>query len=183
MSFILALIGHIFWIEEYQYSFDRGNTDIQVNYCDFQNSSIPVSIGHPLYIHFYDPECKYSKINIDHIAPVMAQYENEIDYFILVKGAVDVTEFRQRYNLPDHVNVVNDPSEEFYSKLKVDRTPNVALIDRDFNLYFTGNYTSGLAFCGTSNIRNSNPAMALKFLINDNPAPIFPTTKSYSCKF
>lgn len=178
---VLGAILTIFWYEQYQYYRSVGIPvgASEVNLLDtiyFRNEFIANS-NKDMFIHFFDVACKFSKINIEHIRLFTAKYENEFDFFVVIMGDHNQTyidKFKGEFEVPDFVVLISDKECRIAKKSGVFSTPQAIIVNVDKTLYFRGNYNSETGLCTPANIGSSSPAVAIRYKINNAPAPKFP---------
>ena len=172
---MMAGVISILWIEAYRHylppaisatSFRQGEL--------IAFDSMGIVDGQTKYIHFFDGSCLYSRTNIDHLSLFIHQYREKCAFYILVTDDIDPEAFRKEYSLPSFVHVVPNVSREVFTQYGVTATPHAMITLDDNTLYFQGNYTLNNGLCGATNINQSAPAIALRFVSNNKPSPLFP---------
>ncbi|UXP32368.1 hypothetical protein N6H18_00060 [Reichenbachiella agarivorans] len=184
LSLIFFLIMFLFWSEEYSH-LQAKNSDVHY---DVNNSPMINQLGvhiqeKPVYIHFFDPTCKYSRVNIEHLKGLFQSYTEQIDFYLVVRGGYDAIDqdLIARYDLPLSMTVVVDETGDLFALCGVSSTPRAVIFNPNSTLFFEGNYTNGFAFCGASNIKSSAPAVALQFKSKNYQAPLSPVVSGFSC--
>jgi len=172
---LLGIIITIFWIEEFQYyqelSPPENYPTIQLlDTIKFQKKTIKC----PAFIHFYDENCDYSKINLGHLQFFLPDFQDKLFFYVVCTSDINSEKFRKKYQIPDFVNILPDTEQNIVKSCGVYTTPHAVLIDENKRLYFSGNYNSQTGLCSPNNISNSAPAMALLFFSKQADYPIFP---------
>lgn len=186
MMLIFTCIAYVFWKEEFRYLLDIENS---VELYDPENymllKDVGINIGEkPVFVHFFDPNCKYSVINIEHISSIFTSYSHDIDLYLVINAdALDEGhELIEKHNLPKSTKVLMDPDGAISSICGVNSTPRAVIFNTDNSLYFEGNYTNGFTFCGANNIKQSIPAQALNFKLKGLSLPLYPLVSGYRCE-
>lgn len=162
---------YLLWTEELRFYIPVKSAQ-KIDKEAFRNSSFLISGQKPAYLHYFDSHCKQSRINIQHIGQIMDDYEDEFDFYVInINGEIG-EEFLRKHKLPDYVSIVDDTNQEIALNHQIASTPFVSIIDRKGNLIFRGNYTNENGFCGSSDIKNSAPSMALSFIAKHDIPPI-----------
>lgn len=184
MSLIIISIAFLFWREEYS------NLQVQKSSMPYNKNNYPMikKLGiriqeKPVYIHFFDPTCKYSRINIEHLKGLFQSYTRQIDFYLVVIGndaSID-SNFIKRYQLPDSTKIVMDRTGDLFKLCGVSSTPRAVIFNLNNTLYFEGNYTDGFTLCGSSNIKSSNPAVALQAKLKNSQIPLSPAVSGFGC--
>ncbi|SHJ67925.1 hypothetical protein SAMN04488028_101879 [Reichenbachiella agariperforans] len=183
---VLSLIIYLFWIEEYRHLIQNKNS-MPAYYLEkspvIRQYGISIN-DRPIFIHFYNPSCKYSKVNIEHLKGVFQSYTEQIDFYLVVTGqqVTNGNYLKEKYQLPSSMKVIMDPDGQLSRLCGVNSTPRAVLFDTDSTRYFDGNYTSGFTFCGPANIKNSAPAVALEFKSKGYQAPLVPVVSGFGCE-
>lgn len=128
----------------------------------------------PSYIHFFSEDCRNARINISHIERIISKYDADVRFFVVNVSALQSEHLRKKYDLPAQVQIVDDPGGKLAGSLHVKSLPYALISRSDRRLFFGGNYNNKNGLCGSSEIIWSSPAVALKFLIKNQPPPLFP---------
>lgn len=182
MLICVSGICYLLWTEEYRFllKLDQGKVIEHLSLEYLRAWGIDTT-DRPVYFHFYDPDCRYSNINISHLESVFDQYFGIADVYIVIRGELDTTEFREKHQLSKEINFLIDQQGSLTEQMGVSSIPRALLFDQQHHLYFEGNYTYGLSFCGASNIKQSAPINALSFLCKGNPPPLYLKVDGFSC--
>src|SRR5688572_9366643 len=93
VSFILLIvfsgIAGIFWYQEMQYLLPTPvPTDYKVvlpdELIEFDRTLIAQNHSRPKLLHFFGPACPCSKFNLRHFLSLSRQYNNKIDFYVVV---------------------------------------------------------------------------------------------------
>ncbi len=180
---LLIIIGFIsaiaiLWDQEFKNYVPVGdNSDLAVNSkmnLDFLEE------GKPSYLHFFSEECTNARVNINHINRIVSKYGSSVNFYIVNSSSIDAIMLRNKYNIPQWVQIVNDEGAKLTKSLHVKSLPYALIANSEQRLFFGGNYNNQNGLCGSGEIIWSSPAVALKFLINQQQPPIFP---SYQLNF
>ncbi|WP_462249267.1 hypothetical protein [Ekhidna sp.] len=180
---LLIIIGFIsaiaiLWDQEFKNYVPVGdNSDLAVNSkmdLDFLKE------GRPSYLHFFSEECTNARVNINHINRIITKYGSHVNFYIVNSSSIDAVSLRNKYDIPSSVQIVNDATATLTKSLHVKSLPYALIANSEQRLFFGGNYNNQNGLCGSGEIIWSSPAVALKFLINQQQPPIFP---SYQLNF
>ncbi len=180
---LIALIGFIFWKQELQYV---GPTPIPEDY-NLVNNGDEVDLApfnlpadKPLFIHFYNNDCPCSRFNAKEFRNLVYQFKQDVNFISVIQSLEKdaASEFMEKYDLG--IQVIQDTNGKIAEALGVYSTPQ-AVIVQNSKVFFKGNYNKA-RFCTTKNTKFAE--MALKALINNEPAPIFPEFAyvAYGCE-
>ncbi|HEY3406004.1 MAG TPA: redoxin domain-containing protein [Ohtaekwangia sp.] len=171
----------IFWKQELKYSLP---TPVPYNYQSVaigEKITLPASLqkDQAYFIHFYSAECPCSRFNARHIQSLIRSYQDSIAFIIVVRTSQDKTKALKLFG--SDLQVLIDNHEDIAKACGVYSTPQAAIIDKNGNLFYRGNYNRS-RYCTT---RASNFAeLSLVALLNDQPLPTFGilATQSYGCE-
>lgn len=130
--------------------------------------------GKVSYIHFFSEDCRNSRINISHIHRIISAYDEDVMFFIINDGELGSESLREKYDLPKSVTIIDDSEQEIAHKMRVKSLPYALISTADNRLFFGGNYNGKNGLCGSAEIIWSAPAVALRFLTNNQNPPLFP---------
>lgn len=176
----LCCIAILFWRQELKYQLP---TPIPKDYREVavgQQVMLPPRFvktkAH--FIHFYNPDCPCSRFNAQHLNSLIGEYKDSISIVVVVPAATEIAKARSTFG--DVVGIVADDNGTIAEACGVYSTPQAAIIDKDGNLYYRGNYNTA-RYC-TSRATNF-AELSLIALINNNPPPAFGmlATQSYGC--
>lgn len=188
LALICALLFNIlflFWQEEYSHIFAPQysiNSERAIDQLDLSDKWGIEFTDKPAYFHFYDPDCKFSEINADHLKGLFGPYQDEVSFYFVIQGSCeDTTQLRMKMALPSLLTFIEDPERELAAVLGASHTP-MAMILEQGSIYFQGGYSYGFSLCGSNNIKQSNPIVALDFVSKENPPPLLPKSPIFGCK-
>ncbi|MCV9386760.1 hypothetical protein [Reichenbachiella ulvae] len=185
MNILLGGILYIFWIEDFQYLMPNKEVNASEWVAPEMLSQWEIELNRPAYFHFYDPNCKFSKVNLKHLQGVFEPFQGKVDFFLILldedKNTIQSQRLLQELSHDLSARIIYDPNAEFSQLLGVNAFPNALILDTDGRRYFQGNYTQGMSFCGSDNIDQSAPLIALEFQCKNNPPPLFPRINGYQC--
>lgn len=175
-------IASLFWHQEYQYSLP---TPVPENYQPVaKGQHINLAIAGfeksgPLFFHFYNPDCPCSRFNASHIKSLIRNYSDSVELIIVVPDKASLSKANNEFGNTIEYFVDND--QLLANMLGVYSTPQAAIIDRNNELYFRGNYNLS-RYC-TSKATNF-AELSLIALLNNSPAPAFSmlATEAYGCE-
>ncbi len=185
MTWLLALffiIGILFWYNALVYSFP---TPIPDNYKPVplgQVINIHLKGGNnskPLLLHFFNPDCPCSRFNISNFKRLHALYGSKLTFVIVVLSPKPYTikDIQKKFNLD--IPVFFDQS--IATSCGVYSTPQVAILDSDYKLYYRGNYNRS-RYCTdekTSFVRIAiEGLLSRKFHLKFNPLAL----RAYGCQ-
>ncbi len=162
----------LFWHMEWVYNLPTPVPDNYVNVHPGQRiniaSTINLSNGRPVLLHFFNPDCPCSKFNVAHFRSLVKTYGNKVN-FVIVPVSKDhhtVKEMQDFYQLK--LPVLFDTSVA--AQCGVYSTPQAVIIDARQQLYYRGNYNKS-RYC--SDKKTNYAAMALDSLLQQKPDPVF----------
>ena len=180
---VFSAIGGIFWYQEIQYLLP---TPVPKNYrvispsevVKFDSALIPQQNVKPKLLHFFSPDCPCSRFNLKHFLSLNKRYNHAVDFYVVIADKANLGS--AQYMVGKGIPIVIDNYEKLARACGVYSTPQAALIQRNNQLYFRGNYNRS-RFCTN---KNSNfVQMAIDSLIAGRTPPHFIelATKSYGC--
>ena len=162
----------VYWEEEFQYYVIENAPSLVVG-SDVDLSEFFSNSKRPIYFHFFDEDCADSKISLEHFPIVAKHYQEVCEYIVVNASNLEAAALRQEYQLPSYIQIIDDSDHVLTNRLKVVTTPHALIVNTDNQLLFTGNYSDGSGLCGANTIRNSAPAVALRFLASNHQTPLF----------
>lgn len=180
---LFAVIVALFWHNEFVYSLP---TPVPVNYkevkpgeqIDFKGK---IETGsHPLFLHFFNPDCPCSRFNITHFKSLVKQYGKEVTFKIVVMSAdkeYTAKQIQDKFDL--NIPVLFDTS--IAVACGVYSTPQAVIIDPNSKLYYRGNYNRS-RYC--TDVKSNYAQMALDSLIQQKYHPVFSpfALRAYGCQ-
>jgi len=183
LSMILVSIAGIFWYQEMQYLMPTpvpvGHKVIQPEEdIHYDTALIPQQHKRPKLLHFFNPDCPCSRFNLKHFQALNKEYNNSIDFYVVVESEDKVEPAKRLIN--NDVTIVVDSNKKLASACGVYSTPQAAIIQTSNRLYFRGNYNRS-RYC--TNKESNFVQMALDSLVANKRPPIFNelATNSYGC--
>lgn len=180
---LFAGIVVLFWYNEFVYSLP---TPIPKNYKTVKlgeridlKGKIKTGI-HPLFLHFFNPDCPCSRFNITHFKSLVKKYGRDATFEIVVMSPdKDYTarQIQDKFDL--NVPVLFDSS--LAVSCGVYSTPQAVILDTDNRLYYRGNYNRS-RYC--TDIKSNYAQMALDSLLQQNFHPVFSpfALTAYGCQ-
>jgi thiol-disulfide isomerase/thioredoxin len=185
---IFAAISFLFWHNEWKYSLP---TPVPEGYQEVKPGNIiPISYNliditdiakeqKPVFVHFFNPDCPCSKFNIPHFKALAKLYEDKVKFVAVALTDEEYTQEEIQDELGLEIPVFFD--EKLADMCGVYSTPQAVIIDKDYKLYYRGNYNKS-RYCTD---KNTNFAlMAIDSVLNNTSNPIFSefALKSYGCE-
>lgn len=134
-------------------------------------------------LHFFNPGCPCSRFNLDHIRYLIRRYGAQVQFVAVLQveegdGATALEEFRE---LELDMEVVIDTTGGIADQCGVYSTPQAVVLDRNFRLYYRGNYNIS-RYC--SQASTEFVRIALDSLLAGAPVPVFnpEATVAYGCE-
>lgn len=186
LSLLFGLVVAVFWQQEMRYLLP---TPVPTGYQSvLPNEPIDLiryldsSSSKPVLLHFFSADCPCSRFNIDHFRYLESRYRDSIDFYVVLPGegaGEAASQFEKQYDLS--IPVLIDQNEELAKACGVYSTPQVAIISRQHQLYYRGNYNRA-RYCTAKS--TSYAELALKSLLQGGPPPVFVelATQSYGCQ-
>ncbi len=180
LSGCAAGVAAIFWKQDLQYSLP---TPVPVSYREVPVGSkvtFPALLqnGKAHFIHFYNPDCPCSRFNARHIKSLIHGYTDSVEFVIIVPDKFSARKAASTFG--ENLTIVTDTEGVIAKACGVYSTPQAAIIDREGNLYYRGNYNQS-RYCTTK--ATNFAELSLVALLNNQPAPMFGllATQSYGC--
>lgn len=175
-------ITSLFWHQEYQYKLP---TPVPENYKpiakgQFINlTEVGLLKNGPLFLHFYNPDCPCSRFNASHIKSLIKNYSDSVELVVVVPDQESLSTAKKEFG--DNLEYFVDSKQALAKAAGVYSTPQAAIINRNNELFFRGNYNLS-RYC-TAKATNF-AELSLLALLNKQPAPPFPlqATEAYGCE-
>lgn len=167
----LAIIG-LFWRMDWVYKLPTPVPEDYVAVRPGQRidiaSTVNLTNGRPVLVHFFNPDCPCSKFNVAHFRSLVQLYSNKVNFVIvpLSKEPHTVKEIQAFYDLK--IPVLFDTS--LAKKCGVYSTPQAVIIDSNQKLYYRGNYNKS-RYC--TDKKTEYALMALDSLLDRKMNPLF----------
>ena len=183
LGFLFAGIIAFFWYTDWVY---RLPTPVPENYQAIANgttinlpSKLNSNNGKPVFLHFFNPVCPCSKFNIAHFKSLVKQYQNEVNFAVVVMSTDDYTDKEIQNKLDIQLPVLFDTS--IADSCGVYSTPQAVIIGADHKLFFRGNYNRS-RYCTEK--KTEYARIALDSLLHHNPIVLFDqfALKAYGCQ-
>jgi len=123
------------------------------------------------FFHFTSAHCPYNKLGFESLNSLYTSFNDSITFFVIASEieAYDyVRQILKKNNLSDVV-LINDENGIIQDEFKINSFPRAVIIDRQYQLFYEGNYNHSSILCGFGNIDYGN--IALKTLIKGNKLP------------
>lgn len=156
-------------LEEQYYSFKK-NKEVQINkgwlakYEKHKSQS-----GY--FFHFTSANCPYNKLGFESLKSLYKSFSNSIIFFVITseREAYDYFKPILKKNNLTEVVLINDEEGIIQNDFKINTFPRAVIIDKQYQLFYEGNYNHSSILCGFGNIDYGN--IALKTLIKGNKLP------------
>jgi hypothetical protein len=175
------VIVYAFWREEIKYSLPTPVPEEYASVNPGEKVNLPpvLRTGTSYFLHFYNAECPCSRFNAKHIRSLIGNYYDSIRFVVVVNDESALTQARKEFG--NHPEYLLDAQNEIARACGVYSTPQAAIVTKDGNLFYRGNYNRA-RYCTT---RASNFAeLSLIALINQRP-PLqlgIEATQAYGCE-
>lgn len=182
--FIISfLIGYFFWNQEIKYQLPTPVPDNYhpISFGEKVNLENNFSSSKPILLHFFNPDCPCSKFNITHFNELTLKYKSKVDFYVIVKSDEENIEIEKIKNeFLGEVKIINDSNNVISDKCGVYSTPQAALLDKDKNLYYRGNYNKS-RYCVLP--ESDYVQIAINSLLDNKKLPVFEKSAvtAYGC--
>lgn len=184
LALIFATISLILWQAEFQYSLPtpipEDYEEIFVGTCVDLPAGINLDpMGKAQFLHFFNPDCPCSRFNAGHFKYLYKTFSQELDFKVVIPEGSSISKTQKL--LERDISIIHDKEARWSHAVGVYSSPQAAIIDREGELYFRGNYNKA-RFC---TLQGSNYAeISLKMLVKGLEAPVwdFYATRSYGCQ-
>lgn len=181
LSICVGGIFTVFWKQELKYQLP---TPVPADYHTVavgEKVILPATLSKDkaYFLHFYNPDCPCSRFNTRHLQSLIGTYRDSISIVIVVPSKEDVEKAQSEFG--NELKILVDEDQAIAKNCGVYSTPQAAIVDKDQNLFYRGNYNRS-RYCTA---RASNFAeLSLIALINRRPPPVFgiAATQSYGCE-
>jgi len=177
-------ITSFFWYNEWKFSLPTPVPDKYVAVGCGQQINLPPELklekGKPLFLHFFNPTCPCSRFNIPHFRSLVRQYEDKIQFVVVVMSkdsSYSAGDIQNKFGL--NIPILFDKS--LAASCGVYSTPQAVLITPEHTLYYRGNYNKS-RYCTD---KKSNYAQnAIDSLLASKLNPVFeaPALTAYGCQ-
>jgi hypothetical protein len=172
----------LFWHQEYQYSLP---TPVPENYTpvakgQFVNlADAGLQKKGPLFLHFYNPDCPCSRFNATHIKSLIRNYSDSVELIIIVPDQYSLSKAKKEFG--ENLDYFVDTKQALAESVGVYSTPQAAIINRNNELFFRGNYNLS-RYCTSKETNFAE--LSLIALLNNRPPPVFSmlATQAYGCE-
>jgi hypothetical protein len=178
---LLLIVGSLFWYNDWKY---RLPTPVPQDYKAVGTGQvIPIALPvknkqQPVFLHFFNPGCPCSRFNMASFKQLYGQYNKQVNFVIVVisNKTYTVKEIQDKFDLD--IPVLFDPS--IARSCGVYSTPQVALLDARYQLYYRGNYNR-TRYCTDEKTNYAKTAIA--GLLGSNTHLVFNplALKAYGC--
>jgi Iodothyronine deiodinase len=183
LFFLSGGILAFFWYNEWIYTLP---TPVPSNYKPVtmgQKINLPMVLlsadDKPVFLHFFNPDCPCSKFNIRHFQSLVRNYDNRVDFAIVVmsKKHFSIGEIQSKFDLP--ISVIFDTS--LAARCGVYSTPQAVILDKNKGLFYRGNYNRS-RYC--TDEKSNYAQMALEGLLHNYTNLIFDqlALRAYGCR-
>lgn len=119
---------------------------------------------HPVFLHFYNPDCPCSRFNQDQFRSLVRKYQGQVAFYTIVQSS-EGEPLSEELGIP----VVSDPDGKIADICGVYATPQAVILQADQALYYRGNYNKA-RYCTTRSTRFAE--LALQAAIKKQPLPL-----------
>lgn len=179
---VLSTIVGIFWYTEVQYLLPtpvpENYQEVFINEKVFIGDTASRKLERPVFYHFFTTNCPCSRFNLTHFNSLKRNYGDSIDFIVVIPEEDDLSKARPYFE--GETKIIRDVNQQFAIASGVYSTPQAVIIDKDYSLYFRGNYNKA-RYC-TDPLSNF-AQMALDSLHRNVPPPEFGPLSSiaYGC--
>lgn len=183
LGLLFAGIIAFFWYTDWVY---RLPTPVPENYREVTNGAViklPAKLNSgnnkPVFLHFFNPGCPCSRFNIAHFKSLVKQYDDEVDFAIVVMSNREYTEKEIQNQFDTTLPVFFDTT--IAASCGVYSTPQAVIINPRHQLYFRGNYNRS-RYCTEK--KTEYARIALDSLLNHHRDVVFDhfALKAYGCQ-
>lgn len=183
LGLLFTGICGFFWYNEWRYNLP---TPVPQNYKavasgEYINlrSKIKSETSKPVFLHFFNPVCPCSRFNITHFKSLVKQYDNQVNFAIVVMSNKEYTAREIQDKFEVDLPVLFDSS--IAVTCGVYSTPQAVIIDTAHKLHFRGNYNRS-RYCADK--KTEYARIALDSLIHHSPNVVFDqfALKAYGCQ-
>jgi peroxiredoxin len=167
------LIGWVFWKQELQYALP---TPVPVNFVDVKARTkvdlvreIPATGGKPTLLHFFNFDCACSRFNMRDFESMAKQFGNDVNFYVVIQSEdeSDQDRFNKKYDLD--IPTILDKDGSISDKCGIYATPQGVLLDKDYTIYFKGNYNLA-RYCTKRETKFAE--LAIGHLLKNEPLPL-----------
>jgi len=167
------LIGWVFWKQGLQYALP---TPVPSNFVDVKAGTtvdlvkeIPSAGGKPTLLHFFNFDCACSRFNMRDFESMAKQYGNDVNFYVVIQSEDegDRDRFKKKYDLD--IPTILDKDGTISDKCGIYATPQGVLLDKDFTIYFKGNYNLA-RYCTKKETKFAE--LAIGHLLKNEPLPL-----------
>jgi peroxiredoxin len=179
------LIGWVFWKQELQYAMP---TPVPVNFVDVKPGTtvdlakeIPSTAGKPTLLHFFNFDCPCSRFNMRDFESMAKEFGNDVNFYVIIQSEDedDRERFKEKYGLD--IPTILDKDGSISDKCGIYATPQGVLLDKDFTIYFKGNYNIA-RYCTKKETKFAE--LAIGHLLKNEPLPLalqYALKEPYGC--
>lgn len=179
------LIGWIFWKQELQYALP---TPVPLNFVDVQAGTkvdlvneIPATGDKPTLLHFFNFDCPCSRFNMRDFESMAKQFGSDVNFYVVIQSEDehDRDRFIKKYDLD--VPTILDKDGSISDKCGIYATPQGVLLDKEFTIYFKGNYNLS-RYCTKKETKFAE--LAIGHLLENEPLPLalqYALKEPYGC--
>jgi len=167
------LIGWVFWKQELQYALP---TPVPANFVDVKAGTkvdlakvITSSGGKPTLLHFFNFDCACSRFNMRDFESMAKQFGNDVNFYVVIQSEdeEDRDRFNKKYDLD--IPTILDKDGSISDKCGIYATPQGVLLDKEFTIYFKGNYNLA-RYCTKKETKFAE--LAIGHLLKNEPLPL-----------
>jgi len=167
------LIGWVFWKQELQYALP---TPVPANFVDVKAGTkvdlakvITSSGGKPTLLHFFNFDCACSRFNMRDFESMAKQFGNDVNFYVVIQSEdeEDRDRFNKKYDLD--IPTILDKDGSISDKCGIYATPQGVLLDKEFTIYFKGNYNLA-RYCTEKETKFAE--LAIGHLLKNEPLPL-----------
>jgi peroxiredoxin len=167
------LIGWVFWKQELQYALP---TPVPKNFVDVKagtkvdlENEIPSTGGKPTLLHFFNFDCACSRFNMRDFEGMAKKFGSDVNFYVIIQSEDedDRDRFEKKYELD--IPTILDKDGSISDKCGIYATPQGVLLDKEFTIYFKGNYNLA-RYCTKKETKFAE--LAIAHLLKNEPLPL-----------
>ncbi|HZI23935.1 MAG TPA: TlpA disulfide reductase family protein, partial [Chryseolinea sp.] len=132
-------------------------------------TEIPTAGGKPTLLHFFNFDCPCSRFNMRDFESMAKQFGNDVNFYVVIQSADEHghERFKKKYGLD--IPTILDKDGSISDKCGIYATPQGVLLDKEFTIYFKGNYNIA-RYCTKKETKFAE--IAIGHLLKNEPLPL-----------
>lgn len=170
LTLLFSTVAGLFWYNDWVYQLP---TPVPLHYTPVLTGSqidlsdkIHAPTGKPVFLHFYNPDCRCSRFNKSHFRSLVQSYGERVHFVVVVMTDKKYSKKYIQDKIGLELPVFFDPS--IANQCGVYSTPQATILDKDQQLFYRGNYNSS-RYC--TDEKSAYAKIALDGLLNSNTLP------------